>query len=851
MHPTTDKPLPSRQQNFIYLEELIQGQGLIMEMISGGRDLPEILEAIVRWAEKESNEGLMASILLLDKEGKRLVHGAAPSLPEEYNQAIHGVEIGPSVGSCGTAAYTKTRVIVDDIEKDPLWKDYKDLALKFNLRACWSTPLIGRNDTVLGTFAMYYEHPNKPGSQDLDNIRLITSTTVLALEWKKAEEERTQLLENEKRVNDKIKGERQNFYQLLMQAPALVAILKGSDHVYELANNLYGEAVGTERMIIGKPIREALPELKGQGIFELLDNVFNTGEPFYGNEIPVRVAKAKDILEEIYFNFTYHPIRNENAEVEGIFVHAVDVTELVKAKKRAEQSEEMFRSFVLNSPMPIGIYIGREMRIQTVNDAILKAWEKDLSVKGKTFREALPELEGQPFYQLLDEVYTTGKTYQATEDRVDLMRDGKITPTYWNFTYKALRNEDGEIYGVMNTAAEVTELVKAKQKLGEARETLRSAIDIAELGTWSIDIGSNTVTYSKPIADWFNLPSDKCQMDEVFKSIDETDRDKVERAVEQALSSSGIYEAEYRVKEDKNGVSRILHAKGKVIVDENGKQVALNGVCRDITLQKETEKELEKQVEIRTLELQRANAELNSLNENLKQFVYIASHDLQEPLRKINMFSDMLRLQVGESISANSQNYLNKIMQASKRMATLIKDLLDFSRAEASSRSFVPTNLNQVLQNVIEDYEMLIQQKNAVVDSSQLPVIEAIPLQMNQLFYNLLGNALKFSRGNLSPVITIRSSPLTPAEKEERRLNRNWEYTDISISDNGIGFDQKFAEQIFIIFQRLHMKEEFEGTGIGLALCKKIADNHNGLIYAEGAEGEGATFHIILPVARS
>jgi signal transduction histidine kinase len=122
---------------------------------------------------------------------------------------------------------------------------------------------------------------------------------------------------------------------------------------------------------------------------------------------------------------------------------------------------------------------------------------------------------------------------------------------------------------------------------------------------------------------------------------------------------------------------------------------------------------------------------------------------------------------------------------------------------------------------------------------------------MNQLFYNLLGNALKFSRGNLSPVITIRSSPLTPAEKEERRLNRNWEYTDISISDNGIGFDQKFAEQIFVIFQRLHMKEEFEGTGIGLALCKKIADNHNGLIYAEGAEGEGATFHIILPVARS
>lgn len=847
--PVGTSPKNEQQSEPYNLAHLIEEQGRILEMIPACKNLSPILQAIVLWVENESKEGLLASILLMDEKGERLLHGAAPSLPAPYNDAINGIKIGHGVGSCGTAAYTGESVIVDDIETDPLWKDFKDLALRFGLRACWSTSLIGRKGKVLGTFAMYYTQPKKPSPHDLQVIRLISSTAVLAIEWRRTEEERQQFLEKERSANENVKAERQKFFHLLMDAPAMVAVLQGTNHVFELANELYLEAIG-RRDILGKPIHEALPELTGQGIFELLDNVYATGEPYYGNEVLVQLQRGNK-LEGVYFNFVYQAIKNEEGLSEGIFVHAVNVTELVKAKYRAQESEEMFRSFVLNSPTPIGIYVGKEMKVQTANDAMLKVWEKDKTAIGKTLKEALPELDGQPFHQLLNEVYTTGTTYQAGEDVVYLMRDGKLTPTYFNFSYKALRNEKAEIYGVINTATEVTELVLSKQKLAEARETLRSAIDIAELGTWTIHLTDNNVTYTEPIVDWFGLPAEGASLDEVIGRMHEEDRTKVEEAVNKALATNGLYEAEYRVLNPYTKRERIIHAKGTVVVDENGKQIVMNGVCRDITLQKQTEKELAKEVEKRTYELQEANKDLKVLNENLKQFVYVASHDLQEPLRKINMFSDILKTKSAKSLDETSLNFLSKITNASQRMSNLIKDLLNYSKAEGGEKRFVETDLNKVVKNVIEDYEVLIHQKNAQIKTTSLPTIEAIPLQMNQLFYNLIGNALKFSRVGVAPAINLVCRRLVQDEVlQQEQLNPNWNYVEIVVSDNGIGFDQKFAEQIFVIFQRLHRKDEIEGTGIGLALCKKIVDNHYGTIFARSEENEGASFHLILPVKR-
>lgn len=852
MNPIVDEPLLTKHDpfsdRFEYLEQLIEGQARILEMISTGEELKVILNEIIQWAERESKDGLLASILLTNYNGERLLHGAAPSLPEDYNNAIHGVAIGPSVGSCGTAAYTKKQVIVEDIVTDPLWTDFRPLAATYGLRACWSTPLMSKEGNVLGTFAMYYKQPKKPSLHDLQIIKLLSYTTVIAIEWTRTAEEKKLLAEKEKQDSHKMKLQWQDFYNMLMNAPAMVAVLRGPDHVFELANPMYMKAVGTQRQVLGKPLKEALPEVVEQGFIAILDQVYQTGVPFYGDEVLIKLdKKGTGELDTTYFNFTYQPIKNEGGNIEGIFVHAVDITEVSLAKRRAEESERRFRSFVLNAPTPIGIYVGREMRIQTANEAVLKAWEKDKSVIGKTFREALPELEGQPFHDILDNVFTTGIPFEAEEEKVYLMRDGKLSTTYWNFNYTPLKNEQGEIYGVMNTATEVTELVNAKKELMQTQESLKSALEIGGLGTWSMDLSNNRVAYDQPVRNWFGLPDENTTLDEVINRMPVSDRERVAKRIQEAIDTQGIYEAEYKVINPHNGRERILYAKGAVVTDENGKAIFLNGINRDITLQRETEKELTRKVESRTLELQKANAELNNLNENLKQFVYVASHDLQEPLRKINLFSDLIQEKT-DTLNDVQRNYLGKITKAARRMAALIKDLLDFSRTESKEQVLSPTDLNQLVHNVIEDYEVLIQQKKATVNMETLPVINAIPLQMNQLFYNLIGNALKFSKPEVQPVIDINCRKLSAEEVlKHDKLSADQNYLQITVADNGIGFDQKFSDQIFVIFQRLHGKNEYEGTGIGLALCKKIAENHKGIVYGEGKEGSGAQFHVILP----
>jgi signal transduction histidine kinase len=247
--------------------------------------------------------------------------------------------------------------------------------------------------------------------------------------------------------------------------------------------------------------------------------------------------------------------------------------------------------------------------------------------------------------------------------------------------------------------------------------------------------------------------------------------------------------------------------------------------------------ELEHKVEERTAALLRKNTEL-------EQFAYIASHDLQEPLRKIRTFSELLQKSIQQGNPVN--NYFDKIQSSAERMALLIKDVLDYSRLTNTAEQFVPIDLNQTLRYVKTDFELMIEQKQAQIKNDPLPMVKGIPLQMQQLFTNLIGNSLKFS--DKQPVITITSTTLTPADVVDYpELQGCDSYVQLVFTDNGIGFEQQFAEKIFTIFQRLNEKKAYAGTGIGLALCKKIVENHHGAIRAEGRLNEGASFTVILP----
>ncbi len=241
--------------------------------------------------------------------------------------------------------------------------------------------------------------------------------------------------------------------------------------------------------------------------------------------------------------------------------------------------------------------------------------------------------------------------------------------------------------------------------------------------------------------------------------------------------------------------------------------------------------------------------ELNRTNEQLDQFVHVASHDLQEPLRKITTFAGRIT-EKGKSISGKDmETYLEKIRSSSARMSALIRNMLNYARLAHHEQLFEPTDLNAVLKDILSDFELLIEQKGAEMDIAQLPKLEAIPLQVNQLFYNLLSNALKFSKENVPPIISISSRKYSENEtREQGSLDPGLSYYEIVVRDNGIGFGEKYRDQIFTIFQRLNPSGQYLGTGIGLALCKRIAENHHGHIFAESKEGAGAAFHILLPI---
>ncbi|MDQ6813545.1 MAG: PAS domain-containing protein, partial [Bacteroidota bacterium] len=247
--------------------------------------------------------------------------------------------------------------------------------------------------------------------------------------------------------------------------------------------------------------------------------------------------------------------------------------------------------------------------------------------------------------------------------------------------------------------------------------------------------------------------------------------------------------------------------------------------------------------------LRENNFRLESINQNLAQYAYVASHDLQEPLRKIITFSKLITERSKNVLDESVQTNLSKITSSAMRMKQLIQDLLNYSSIEKPGDSFVKTDLNETLQNVLNDFDLLIEEKEASIQNNGFPTIEAVPMQMNQLLHNLVSNSLKFSRPDVVPVIKISYKLLTPDEVANySQLAQSLDYCEIIFKDNGMGFSQAYAEKVFVIFQRLNDRNEFPGTGIGLALCKKIVEYHGGHIYAESATDEGAIFHIILPL---
>ncbi|MEO5890137.1 MAG: ATP-binding protein [Ferruginibacter sp.] len=361
---------------------------------------------------------------------------------------------------------------------------------------------------------------------------------------------------------------------------------------------------------------------------------------------------------------------------------------------------------------------------------------------------------------------------------------------------------------------------------------------IEEFGEGALNVTEEgLVVYTNPyFLNLLKLPYDKVIGATIFDFIDPLSANEFNRLFKDSLSGKSKGEINLMVGDTIIPVYISLTSL-------QPKLATVGIIITDFTEKKKNEQTIlayQKDLENKNLELVQSNAELAS-------FAYIASHDLQEPLRKIQTFATRIVEKEYKNLSENGKDHFNRMQVAARRMQTLIEDLLTYSRTNTVERKFEPTDLNKLVEEIKADLKEELQEKHASIDATEMCEANIIPFQIRQLLHNLISNALKFSNPGQSPHIKIKSVIANGIKLKNDKLSNKIKYCHISVSDNGIGFEQQYSEKIFELFQRLHGRTEYNGTGIGLAIVKKIVDNHNGIITAKAEIDKGATFDIYIP----
>lgn len=634
---------------------------------------------------------------------------------------------------------------------------------------------------------------------------------------------------------------------IVEHAPIGICIVDGQPWRAEIFNQLYLSTINrTREELENNSFLEVFSE-EGESFEDLFERLITTGRSYRRQERELNDPSKR------YIDYIIQPFKGGPADARHkIMIIVYDVTEKVLARKKVEESELRYRTLISECTVAIGLYLGPDIRIQYVNEVMVRYWGKDFSVVGKTLREALPELHGQRFLAELNHAYQTGEPCHGSEVKAILNVGGKPTEFYFDYDYKPLRNSEGKVYGILQISVDVTGRVLARKKLEYNESILKNLVRKAPVAMtilrgpeFVVEIANERIMqlWGKSAKQVIGKP--------IFEGLPEALPQGYQTLLRQVYKTGESYSAEAlpfkMIRDGSKEDTRYINFVYEPYRNVEGAVTGIIAVATDVTAEVTARHKVEELVEERTRELAELNRTLEQSNEELAQFAYIASHDLQEPARKIRTFIEMLQ-SILPNADPPAQALLRKIENASARMLTLIRDVLTYSQVTRQKHPEEEVDLNQVLEEVLEDFELKLQERQAILETDALPSIFASKGQISQLFANLISNALKFTKEGEIPRIKIQyARPSTDEVSKHPELPAHQTYHRISLSDNGIGFHQKYAGQIFDIFQRLHVKSAYEGTGIGLAICKKIAENHNGAIVAESVAGMGATFHIYFP----
>jgi PAS domain S-box-containing protein len=507
-------------------------------------------------------------------------------------------------------------------------------------------------------------------------------------------------------------------------------------------------------------------------------------------------------------------------------------------KKQVEDAlaheRDLFKALL--DTIPDRIYFkDRQSRFIRCSRSVLKRFGLTSmeQVAGKTDFDFHPDTQAREFFGNEQQIIETRQPLIGKiERRVEA--DGRVL---WSMVDKVpVINEQGEVTGIVGISHDITALKEAEAELRENEELNRTLLSSLPQRVFYknkelVFQGANDA-FARDLGCAPEAIIGKTDFDFFPKDLALKYRDDDRQVM--AASKPVIIEEINMV----NGQERVVEVMKAPVIDDEGNLMGLVGLFTDITERKKAEEKL------------RAFAmRLEQNNRELQEFAYVASHDLQEPLRKVRAFGDRLKAKCGASFTVEGRDYLERMQNAAGRMQTLIEALLAYSRISTRAQPFVPVKLNKIIQEVLSDLEVRIEQVGGKVEVENLPEIEADAMQMRQLFQNLIGNALKFTRPGIAPVVKVHCEAMvSDSENTGGRLPIGRNYFRIYLQDNGIGFDEKYLDRIFTVFQRLHGRNEYEGSGVGLAICRKIVMRHNGDITARSQPGQGATFIIILPL---
>ncbi|RPI84653.1 MAG: PAS domain-containing sensor histidine kinase [Chloroflexi bacterium] len=511
--------------------------------------------------------------------------------------------------------------------------------------------------------------------------------------------------------------------------------------------------------------------------------------------------------------------------VHELQVHQVELEmqneELLQAQEQLAAARD--RYFDLFDLAPVGYFMLSE-------DGTI--WEANLAganllgihrsqLLGKAFSHFVVEQDQDIFFLCRRKA---SQTHTRVEDDLRLLRTGGSI-FYAHLDLDPTTRHDAQARLIVS---DVTQRVLLEQSLVKDKVILSAAERLAFLGGWEWDIEKDEVSLSDELQRIYECEKSSYSFKDFLLLAHPEDRAVKIAALEKALSGDAWFNFEHRILRQKDNVERYIKVSGEVIFDKTGKPLKVYGASQDVTELRENERSLKSHT-----------TRLEALTRDLESFTYVASHDLQAPLRKILKFGELIKTNLPLETDEIVCDYIGRMQKAAARMQSLISDLLNYSQIPNGIRSYKNVNMNHVVQNVLDDLELQIKSSKAQVDVCDLPVLSADPTLMQQLFQNLISNAIKFHEPGKAPVVKIESRYLTP------------QMVEIQVIDEGIGFDEKHLERIFRPFVRLHGNSTFDGTGIGLSICHKIVERHSGSITAHSKPGKGTTFIIKLPVQQA